>query len=63
MLLYKRMDGVMVSMFASSVVDRGFKIRSGKTNICKITIHSFPPNKAALRSKDCLAQNEDDVSE
>ena len=57
--------GVMVSMLASSAVDRGFKPRSGQTKDGKIGICYFSAKHAALRSKskDWLAQNQDNVSE
>ena len=55
----------MVSVLASSVVDRGFKPRSGQTKDYKIVICCFSAKHAALRreSKDWLAQNHDNVSE
>ena len=37
----KRIGGVMVSLLASSVVDRGFESRSGQTNDYKIGIWFF----------------------
>ena len=54
----------MVSMLASSVVDRGFKPRSGQTKDYKIGICCFSAKHAALRSKNknWLAQNQDNVS-
>jgi hypothetical protein len=55
--------GVMVSMFASSPVDRGFKPQSGQNKDCKIGICCFFAKHAALRrkSKDRLARNQDNV--
>ena len=55
----------MVSMLASSVVDRGFKPRSGQTKDFKICIHCFSAKHTALRkkSKDWLARNQDNASE
>ena len=55
----------MVSVLASSVVDRGFKPRSGQTKDYKIGICCFSAKHAALRrkSKDWLARNQDNVSE
>jgi hypothetical protein len=49
----------MVSMLTSSVVDRGFKPRSGQTKDYKISICCFTAKQAALRSKskDWLARN------
>jgi hypothetical protein len=48
----------MVSVLTSSVVDRGFKSRSGQTKDYKIGICCFSAKYAALRrkSKDWLAQ-------
>jgi hypothetical protein len=48
----------MVSVLASSVVDRGFEPRSGQTNDYKIGICCFSDKHAALRSKskDWLAR-------
>ena len=55
----------MVSMLASSAVDRGFEPRSGQTKDYKIGICCFFAKNAALRrkSKDWLAQNQNNVSE
>ena len=52
----------MVSVLASSAVSRGFDPRWGQT---KIGICCFSSKHAALRrkSKDWLAQNQDNVSE
>ena len=47
-----RIHGVMVSVLASSVIDRGFEPRSGQTKNYKICICCF-----------WLARNQDDVSE
>ena len=57
--------GVMVSMLASSVVDRGFKARSGQTKDDKIGIFCVSAKHAALRrkGKDWLARNQNNVSE
>ena len=47
----------MVSMLASSVVNRGFEPRSGQTKDCKIGICCFSAKHAALRERantDCL---------
>jgi hypothetical protein len=43
--------GVMVSALALSVVDRGFKPRSGQTKDHKIGICYFSTKQAALRRK------------
>jgi len=55
----------MISVLASSAVDRGFKPRSGQTKDYKIGICCFTAKNAALRSKnkDWLAQNQNNVSE
>ena len=55
----------MVSVLASSVVDRGFEPRSGQTKDYKIGICCFSVKHAALRrkSKDWLARNQENVSE
>jgi hypothetical protein len=41
----------MVSMLASSAVDRGFELRSGQTKDYKIGICCFSAKHAALRNK------------
>ena len=55
----------MVSVLASSEVDHGFEARSGHHKDYKIDICCLPAKHAALRkkSKDCLARNQDNVSE
>ena len=55
----------MVSVLASSAIDRGFDPRSGQTKDYKIGICCFSAKQAALRrkSKDWLARNQDNVSE
>ena len=60
-----RIGGVMVSVLASSAVDRGFESRSGQTKDYTIGICWFSAKHAALRrkSKDWLARNQDNVSE
>jgi hypothetical protein len=54
----------MVSVLASSVVDRGFEPRSGQTKDYKIGICCFSTKHTALRSrsKDWLAQNQNNMS-
>ena len=54
-----RIGGVMVSMLASSAVDRGFEPRSVQTKNYSIGICCFSAKHAALRrkSKDWLARN------
>jgi hypothetical protein len=53
----------MVSVLASSAVDRGFELRSGQTKDYKISICCFSTKHAALRrkSKDWLALNHENV--
>ena len=55
----------MVSVLASSAVDRGFEPRSGQTRELKFGICCFSANHATLRrkSKDWLARNQDNVFE
>ena len=60
-----RIGGVMVSVLASSAIDRGFEPRSGQTKDCENGMCCFSNKHAALRrkSKDCLARNQNNVSE
>jgi hypothetical protein len=60
-----RIGGVMVSLLASSAVDRGLEPRSGQPKDYKICICCFSAKHVALRrkSKDWLARNQDHVSE
>ena len=60
-----RIDGVMVSVLGSSVVDRWFEPRSGQTNDYKIGMFCFSAKHEALRrkSKNWLTRNQDNVSE
>ena len=60
-----RIDGVMVSVLATSVVDRGFEPRLVETKDYRIGICCFSAKHAALRrkSKDWLARNQNNVSE
>jgi hypothetical protein len=55
----------MVSVLASSAEVRGFEPRSGQTKDYEIGICCLSTKHAALRrkSKDWLAQNQDNVSE
>jgi hypothetical protein len=65
LLMWKnRIGGVMVSVLASSAVDRWFEPRSGLTNY-KIGICCFSTKHTALRSKskDWLTRNQNNVSE
>ena len=52
--------GIMVSVLALNVVDRGFESRSGQIKDYKIGICCFSVKDAALRSKnkEWLAQNQ-----
>ena len=64
-LILNRIGGVMVSAVTSNAVDRGFESRSGQSKDYKIGICYFSAKHAALRSKskDRLAQNQNNVSE
>jgi hypothetical protein len=55
----------MVSVLASSAVDRGFEPRSGQTKDYKIGICCFSAKHLAVRrkSKDWLALDQNNVSE
>ena len=55
----------MVSLLASSAVDRGSEPRSGQTKNYKIDICSYSAKHTALKrkSKDWLAWNQNNVSE
>jgi hypothetical protein len=54
----------MVTVFASSAVDRGFEHRSSQTKDYKIFICCFSARNAELRrkNKDWLVRNQDNVS-
>ena len=54
----------MVSVLASSTVDRVFKPRAGQTKEYKIGLCCFSAKHTSLKkkSKDWLAQNQDNVS-
>ena len=60
-----RSSGVMVSVLATSAVDRGFEYRSDQTKDYTIGICCFSAKHAALRrkSKDWSARNQDNMSE
>ena len=62
---FDRIDGVMISVVTSSAGDRGFEPRSDQTKDYKISIYCFSAKHTALRrkSKDWLAQNQNNVSE
>ena len=55
---------VMISVLASSAVDRGFEPRSGQTKDYTIGICCFSAKHVALRSKstDWLTRNQNNVS-
>ena len=58
--------GVMVSVLASSAVDRGFEPRSGQTKDYNIGICCFSAKHAALRRKSKHlfgSENQNNVSE
>jgi hypothetical protein len=63
--LRNRIDGVIVIVLASSMVDRGFESRAGQSKDYKIGSCCFSAKHAALRrkSKDWLARTQDNVSE
>ena len=65
MKLWDCIGGVVVSVLASSAVDDGFEPRSGQSKDYKIGICCFSAKHTALRrkSKDWLAQNQNNVSE
>ena len=64
-IIFNRIGGVMVGMFASSVVDQGFEPLSGQTRDYKIGICCLSTKGAALKRKmkDWLAWNQNNVSE
>ena len=60
-----RIGGVIVSMFSSSAVDRGFEPRSDQTKDYETGICCYSGKHAALRrkNKEGFALNQDNVSE
>ena len=64
-MTHNRIGGVMVSVLASSAIDRGFEPLSGQTKNYEIGIYCFSTKHAALRRKrkDWLARKQDNVSE
>jgi hypothetical protein len=62
---FNRIRGVMISVLASSVVDRGFEPRSGQAKDYKIGNCCFFVKHATVRrkSKDWLVRNQDNVSD
>ena len=65
LIFVNRISDVVVRVLTLSVVDRGFKPRSGQTKDYKIGICCFSAKHPALRkkSKNWLARNQDNVSE
>ena len=59
------LGGVMISVLDLDAVDYGFEPRSRQTKDYKIGICCFSAKHAAVRrkSKNCLARNQDNVSE
>ena len=55
--------GVMVSALASSVGDRGFEPRSGKTNKCNQVVFLLYARSIKEKEQCWLARNLDNVSE
>jgi tRNA U38,U39,U40 pseudouridine synthase TruA len=60
-----RISGVMISVFVSSAVNRGFDPRSAQTKDYKFGICCFSAKHATLKSKnkDWLARNQNNASE
>ena len=60
-----RIGGIMVSVLASSAVDRGFESLFGQTKYYAIGICLFSVRNMALKSKskNWLVRNQDNVSE
>ena len=50
-MTHNRIGGVMVSVLASSAIDRGFEPLSGQTKNYEIGIYCFSTKHAALRRK------------
>jgi hypothetical protein len=63
--IWNRIDGVMVSVLASTPVERAFVPQSGETKDYNIGICCISAKHTALRrkSKDLLVRNQDNVSE
>ena len=63
--LLDHIGGVMVSVLASSAIDRGFEPRSGQTKDYEIGICCFCAKYTTFwrKSKDWLTQIQDNVSE
>ena len=65
LIIFDRVNGVMVSVLASSAVDHGFEPCLGQTKDYEIGICCFSTKHSALRrkSKDWLAWNQNNVFE
>ena len=62
--LLNHIGGVMVSVLASTVVDRGFEFRMGQTKEYNIGMCCSAKHVTLRRkSKDWFARNQDNVSE
>jgi hypothetical protein len=57
---FNRMGGVMVSVFASNVIDYGLKSKISQTKNYEIVITAFP---LSIHLQDFLARNQDNVSD
>jgi hypothetical protein len=64
-LFLNHIGGIMVTVLASSAVDRVFESRSGQTKYYKIGIFCFSEKHGALKrkNKDWLTRNQDNMSE
>ena len=60
---YEDIGGVMVSVLIQSAVDCEFKPRSGQAKDYNIGICCFSTKHTAVRRKDWLSWNQDNVSE
>ena len=63
--IFNKISGVVVSVLASSAVDRGLEPGLGQTKDYKICICCFSTKHTALKnkSKDGLARNQNNVSD
>lgn len=63
--IWNRIDGVMVSVLASTPIGRGFEPQSDQTKDYKIGICCISTKHTALRrkSKDLLVRNQDNMSQ
>ena len=60
-IIINSISGVMVSVLAMSVINRGVEPSLGQTKDYKLGICCFSAKHVSL-SKDCLARNQDIVS-